>query len=81
VHPEILSSYEQGELLLDVKQKVESELRDDIATLKPEEAAVLALLEARLKRTLEDQLKASVAKAKSRKRDARATKESAVSPA
>ncbi|HUR89584.1 MAG TPA: DNA topoisomerase IB [Ramlibacter sp.] len=68
VHPEILSLYEQGELLLDIKQKVEAEVRDDLQVLKPEEAAVLGLLEARLKRTLQDQLKASLAKAKSRRR-------------
>jgi DNA topoisomerase-1 len=71
VHPEILSSYEQGELLLDIKQKVDAELRDDLQTLKPEEAAVLSLLEARLSRTLEGQLEKSLAKAKSKKRRAR----------
>lgn len=51
VHPEILASYQQGELVLD----------------KPEEAAVLTLLEARLSRTLEGQLKGSVARAKAKK--------------
>jgi len=60
VHPEILSSFEQGELLLDIKKKVEGELRDDLHSLKPEEAAVLGLLEARLNRTLEDQLAESL---------------------
>ena len=68
VHPEILSSFEQGELLLEVKRKVEAELLGDRPTLKPEEAAVLGLLEARVKRSLQEQLKASVAKAKSRRR-------------
>jgi DNA topoisomerase-1 len=67
VHPEILQSYEQGELLLDVKQKVEAELRDDLHTLKPEEAAVLSLLEGRLSRTLEDKLQESLVKAKAKK--------------
>ncbi|HEY8050504.1 MAG TPA: DNA topoisomerase IB [Ramlibacter sp.] len=77
VHPEVLFAFEQGELLLDVKRKVEAELREDLPALKPEEAAVLGLLEARLKRTLEDQLKDSVAKAKSGKARKRAARESA----
>jgi DNA topoisomerase-1 len=64
VHPEVFASYQQGELLLDIKQKVDAELRENLDALKPEEAAVLALLEARLSRTLEGQLAASVAKAR-----------------
>ena len=70
VHPEVLSCYESGELLLDIKQKVEHELRDELPSLRPEEAAVLGLLEARLSRTLEDQLKASVRHARKRARQA-----------
>jgi DNA topoisomerase I len=70
VHPEILQSYEQGELLLDIKQKVEAELRDDLPTLKPEEAAVLTLLETRLSRTLEGDLEKSLDKLKSEKKAA-----------
>jgi DNA topoisomerase I len=61
VHPEILSTYVEGSLLLDVKNRVETELRDDLATLKPEEAAVLTLLQSRLSRTLRDKLEESVA--------------------
>jgi DNA topoisomerase-1 len=64
VRPEVFASYQQGELLLDIKQKVDAELRENLDALKPEEAAVLALLEARLSRTLEGQLAASVAKAR-----------------
>jgi hypothetical protein len=41
---------------------VESELRDDLATLKPEEAAVLTLLQSRLCRTLRDKLEESAAR-------------------
>ena len=67
VHPEILASYQQGELLLDVKRRVEAELGDELHTLKPEEAAVLSLLEARLSRTLEGRLKDSVAKVRHKK--------------
>jgi DNA topoisomerase I len=59
IHPEILTSYVEGSLLLEIKQKVEAELREDLAALKPEEAAVLGLLQARLSQTLEDKLRAS----------------------
>ena len=41
--------------------EVEEELREDLASLRPEEAAVLALLEARLNRTLAGQLEDSLA--------------------
>ncbi|MHB1122065.1 MAG: DNA topoisomerase IB [Ramlibacter sp.] len=61
VHPEILQSYAEGALLLEIRREVEQELRDDLASLKPEEAAVLALLEARLSRTLSGQLEDSLA--------------------
>jgi DNA topoisomerase I len=73
IHPEILSSYTEGALLLEVKQQAESELRDDLGSLKPEEAAVLSLLEARLSRTLSGQLKESVAAAKKKRRTQRAS--------
>jgi DNA topoisomerase-1 len=42
----------EGALLLEVRQEIEEELREDLAGLKAEEAAVLSLLEARLKRDL-----------------------------
>jgi DNA topoisomerase-1 len=48
-------------LLLEVKEEIEAELRDDLASLKPEEAAVLTLLEARLNRDLKTALNESVA--------------------
>ena len=60
IHPEILSTYVEGSLLLEVKEEVEAELRDDLGGLKPEEAAVLTLLEGRLSRTLKDKLRDSV---------------------
>jgi DNA topoisomerase-1 len=59
VHPEILSSYLEGSLLIEVKEQVEAELRDNLAGLKPEEAAVLGLLESRLKRDLTETLRAA----------------------
>ena len=48
IHPEVLGCYLEGALLLQVKEAVESELAQDIAGLRPEEAAVLALLRGRL---------------------------------
>lgn len=70
IHPEVLDAYVEGGLLLEIKEQVEEELREDLARLRPEEAAVLAMLEARLKRTLEGPLKDSLAAVK-RKRKAR----------
>jgi DNA topoisomerase I len=60
VHPEIISLYAEGALLLQVKDRVEGELREDLATLKPDEAAVLSLLEGRLNRDLKTALEESV---------------------
>ncbi|WP_375460503.1 DNA topoisomerase IB [uncultured Enterovirga sp.] len=59
VHPEVVHSYMQGEMLLEVKKQVEDELRNELGGLKPEEAAVLTLLEGRLSRDLTDQLRKS----------------------
>jgi DNA topoisomerase I len=53
IHPEILNCYVEGSLLINVKQKIETQLRKTLPRLRPEEAAVLALLKARLKRTLD----------------------------
>ena len=54
VHPEVLQAYAEGDLLLQIEEKVEGEL--DKGALRPEEAAVLTLLQGRLSRTLEGQL-------------------------
>jgi DNA topoisomerase-1 len=48
IHPEVLNSYMDGNLVLEIKSQVESELRSAIEIMKPEEAAVLALLRGRL---------------------------------
>ncbi len=48
VHPQIIESYLDGSMLATLKEKAEDELADNIASLNPEEAAVLALLHARL---------------------------------
>lgn len=45
VHPEVINCYLDGTLVKTLKQKIRKELRDDIATLRPEEAATLVLLE------------------------------------
>jgi DNA topoisomerase-1 len=60
VHPEVITAYTEGALALEVKQRADEQLRENLGSLKPEEAAVLALLEARMSRTLEDSLKASL---------------------
>jgi DNA topoisomerase-1 len=53
VHPDIVNSYMAGELLLEIKDQIDRELSADFTGLRPEEAAVLALLEGRLRRELE----------------------------
>ncbi|MDB5749885.1 MAG: topB [Ramlibacter sp.] len=82
IHPEVLSAYAEGALLLRMKEQVEEQLREHLTQLRPEEAAVLALLEARLSRTLEDSLKQSLAaaKKKKKKKKPKARRESAPSP-
>ncbi len=67
IHPEVLNAYVEGQLLLEVKKEVEGELREDLGRLRPEEAAVLAMLQARLDRTLEGDLKASLAVVKKKR--------------
>jgi DNA topoisomerase-1 len=71
IHPEVLNAYVEGQLLLEVKKEVEGELREDLGRLKPEEAAVLAMLQARLDRTLEGSLKESLAVVKKKKKKGR----------
>jgi DNA topoisomerase I len=53
VHPEVLTSYLDGNLMLEIKSEVEGELRDALPALRPEEAAVLAMLRGRLERETE----------------------------
>ena len=48
IHPQVLDCYLEGALLLQIKDAVEDELREDLDALRPEEAAVLGLLQARL---------------------------------
>ncbi|KQP61174.1 DNA topoisomerase I [Methylobacterium sp. Leaf399] len=54
IHPRILDCYVEGALLLQIKDAVEDELRDDLARLRPEEAAVLGLLQSQLSANADD---------------------------
>jgi DNA topoisomerase-1 len=53
VHPEVFTCYLDGALLLEIQEEVQAELRDNLAGLKPEEAAVLSLLQERLSREID----------------------------
>ena len=64
IHPEIINSYLAGDLATNLKDKIDRELSRKLPGLKPEEAAVLALLERRLKLSLTDKLKSSLASRK-----------------
>jgi DNA topoisomerase-1 len=70
IHPEVLNAYMDGNLVLEVKSQVENELRSAVENMKPEEAAVLALLRGRLARQAEQSqhadLKGSSSKARGR---------------
>ncbi|MGO4170396.1 DNA topoisomerase IB [Novosphingobium sp. YAF33] len=49
IHPEVIDSYMEDALILEIEQEVERELRESIGDLQPEEALVLAFLQRRLK--------------------------------
>ncbi len=53
VHPAILELYQGGAMLGTLKQRAEAELAGSIGDLRPEESAVLALLQQRLKEELQ----------------------------
>jgi DNA topoisomerase-1 len=44
IHPDIIDSYLDGDLALEIKARARSELRKGVAGLEPEEVAVLAIL-------------------------------------
>lgn len=48
IHPAVIESYMDGSMLESLKQKAEEALESDIADLRPEEAAVLGLLQQKL---------------------------------
>ncbi len=49
VHPEVIEAYLDGSMLKTLKQRAEEEIKGGLASLRPEEAAVVALLQQRLK--------------------------------
>lgn len=48
IHPEIFASYLNDALVLEAREEVEKELREETSRLRPEEAVVLAFLHSRL---------------------------------
>src|SRR4029450_4873108 len=48
VHPEIIDSYMDGSMLETLKQIADEEMSENLGDLRPEEAAVLGLLQQRL---------------------------------
>ena len=59
IHPEVLNCYLDGNVVSDLKEEVETELRQELSSLKPEEAAVLTLLQRRLASAESDPRKAA----------------------
>ena len=56
IHPEVLLSYLDGSLVATLRQRAEAEIATGLVHLRPEEAAVVALLQQRLRRaTLPEQ--------------------------
>ncbi|MYN28369.1 DNA topoisomerase IB [Duganella levis] len=49
VHPAVIESYLDGSMLTALRRRAQQELKEDLHALRPEEAAVLALLQQRLK--------------------------------
>ena len=72
VHPAVVNSYMAGDLLLEIKEEVDAELRDELPRLKPEEVAVLTLLERRIAHDLREKTAGKVEAKKGRKRAAAA---------
>lgn len=71
IHPAILESYVDRSMLKTIHQRARTEWDDSLATLRPEEAAVLGLLQKRLSKeevSLVEKLSASVKKVQRSKR-------------
>jgi len=54
VHPAVLDAYLEGSALEALRERTEQQLSEDLHTLQPEEAAVLAMLQQRLAREQEN---------------------------
>ncbi len=57
VHPAIFEAYQDGLMLDMLKRRADAEMQSSLAGLRPEEAAVLALLKERLSREIAEQRK------------------------
>jgi len=68
---EVLNSYLDGNLILEIKSQAESELQSAVGSLKPEEAAVLAMLRGRLAREAEQPASANANASSGKRRGAR----------
>jgi DNA topoisomerase-1 len=66
-----MNSYLEGSLVSAIQTEVETTLRDELAGLQPEEAAVLGMLQARLKRSAKPPKRSRRAKARVAPRKAR----------
>ncbi|UVW27385.1 DNA topoisomerase IB [Massilia sp. H6] len=55
VHPAVLEAYLEGTVLEVLRERTEQKLQDDLHALQPEEAAVLAMLQQRLRHEEEQQ--------------------------
>jgi len=80
VHPEILQCHAEGALLLEISRDADAPARAGGAGLKPEEAAVLALLEARLDRSLSRELAGSIAALRGKPRRPTGARRAAAAP-
>ncbi|GGH32645.1 DNA topoisomerase [Alsobacter metallidurans] len=60
VHPEVFNAYLDGGLVESIEEEVDAELRDNLEKMKPEEAAILVVLQRRLKQDLRSRLEKSV---------------------
>jgi DNA topoisomerase-1 len=58
VHPEIIDAYMDGSMLETLKQIADEEMSENVADLRPEEAAVLGLLQQRLTRSVREEQRA-----------------------
>jgi DNA topoisomerase I len=67
VHPEILNSYIDGNLVLEIKSEAENALQSVVGSLKPEDAAVLAMLRGRLAREAEQPARASAKRSRTKR--------------
>lgn len=81
VHPVVLDAYLDGTVLEVMRERTEQELTEDLHALQPEEAAVLAMLQQRLRHEQEEAMKREKARAAAPKKAARARRRQNAAPA